>query len=85
MEHELSKIVGKPNDYFFCEKCRHLNWYENEECVGCGWKTPFEKKVLCGNSLEADSFEQWVKNEYDFWIIQEGYSEEEADEVRVEI
>lgn len=48
MEHELSKIVGKPNDYFFCEKCRHLNWYENEECVGCGWKTPFEKKVLCG-------------------------------------
>jgi predicted nucleic acid-binding Zn-ribbon protein len=33
MEHALSKIAVKPNDYFFCEKCGRLNWYDNENVL----------------------------------------------------
>lgn len=33
MNHKLSRIIAKPDDYRVCPKCRTINWYENGECV----------------------------------------------------
>jgi len=76
MEHELARIFQKPNDYKLCNKCNRLNWYENDCCIECG-SDDFKE---CG-----DGVEKWVNDEYEYWISTEGYSEEEADNVFVEI
>lgn len=34
MKTYIPKILGKPSDYWVCDKCKGLNWYENEVCSG---------------------------------------------------
>lgn len=74
MERQLGDIEGKLSDYKVCEKCGAINWYENEECV-CN-HTKFN------NSENA--IIEWLELEYKFWE-DEGYSEDEADNILVDV
>lgn len=38
MHQTIGRIAGKVNDYKICRECKTINWYENEECIGCGKK-----------------------------------------------
>lgn len=45
MKHSIARITAHETDYKLCiaqtpdfsHGCGRLNWYENEECVGCGY------------------------------------------------
>ncbi len=78
MEHTLEKIAAKPSDYTICKVCGRLNWYENTECVD----TDCSSDILIH---EANLFQEWIDNEYNFWLNEEGYMEEEADEIFYDI
>ena len=69
METTLFNVFSKPNDFKICKKCGALNWYENKECKECGSKEFKDDKK---------SILKWANNEFDFWIQKEGYNEEEA-------
>ena len=78
MEAQLIDIYCKQSDYKVCKKCKRLNWYENESCVNTD---------CCSNSFtdkDIDIEEAFAK-EWTFWIDEEGYTEKEADRVRVEV
>jgi uncharacterized protein with PIN domain len=76
MDRTLADILGKPSDFKVCEKCGRINWYENEKCIEC-------------NSEKFDESEKAVikavKQEYNYWINIEKYTEEEADNVIVDV
>ena len=76
MEHELARILGKPNDYKLCATCNIINWYENKICHNCGWDK--------FNNIEEDIIE-WAHDEYDYWLEHEGYEENEIDNILIEI
>ena len=76
MESQLAVIFGKESDYKLCKGCNRLNWYENEECIEC-YKTEFKE---VGKDIR-----KWIDDEYKFWVEEEKYSEEDADDVLVEV
>jgi RNA polymerase subunit RPABC4/transcription elongation factor Spt4 len=76
MDRTLADILGKPSDFKVCKKCGRINWYENEKCIGCNSKK-FDKNTEV--VIEA------VEKEYDYWINIEKYTEEEANDVVVEV
>jgi ribosomal protein L40E len=73
---DLQRISQKISDYKVCEHCNHLNWYENNECCICQNKTFSEK--------ESD-VDFAVKQEYKFWVNEEKYTEEQADNIDIEV
>jgi len=77
MEHTLGKIIVKAGDYKICKECNLINWYENETCHNCNTKDFTE-------IMSKELMEQFAEKEYRFWKA-EGYTEEEADEMIVEI
>jgi len=97
MEHKLGRVFQKPSDYKVCRECRALNWYENEECRCCGAKqysvTEEEAEKIgvedwdkydTGNfDKSEEAVREWCIIEYEYWIKEEGYTEEEADNVLV--
>jgi len=38
MKHKIEKILQNPNNYWVCNGCHNLNWYENDECHFCETK-----------------------------------------------
>ncbi len=69
----LNKILGKPNDYYICEECGALNFYENDGCRECNTIAPeindeMNKKVL-----------DWADEEYKFYQEELEYTEDECD------
>ena len=78
MKHTLNKIASKSNDYIICNSCKSLNWYENEFCNDCNNKLePVDEN--------EDAVYSWIKNEYEYWTKEEGYTEKEADNVIIYI
>ena len=75
-EVTLDTLVMKPSDFKVCEKCGKINWYENEDCIECGENKFNDSKV---------AVMKWAKDEYDYWMNVEGYTEEEADNVYIEV
>ena len=75
IEVDINGIETKPSDFKICKKCGALNWYENEECKDC-------------DSEEFDTSTEavlnWVEDEVEFWVKEEGYTEEQAYNVLVE-
>lgn len=76
MEAQLSTIFGKPSDYKVCQECKHLNWYENDTCCRCD---------STGFDADEDIVNTRIDSEYDFWITEELCSEEEADNIIIEV
>jgi len=78
IEMELLTAVGKPSDLKVCQVCKWLNWYENESC----------RNVDC----DSDSFHEdhksvtlAVQSEYDFYMTEEGMTEEQVDHIYIEL
>ncbi len=94
MQHKLSRILGKPNDYCVCTQCGVLNWYENEYCWNCGapqYEEVNEEEVEDWDDVRTENFNcnedavlKWVRDEYDYWA-EEGVSEDEADNILITI
>ena len=78
IEMELQTAVGKPSDLKVCHECKWLNWYENEECrnVDCTCTEFHEDQQNVNLAIQA---------EYDFYMIEEGMSEEEVDHILIEL
>ena len=75
MTHTLAKIFGKPNDYKLCSECGYLNWYENQYCVQCP-SDEFDNK--------SDHVQMYITDDYKFYES-EGYTEEEIDNILLEV
>lgn len=74
MEVQLIQIFSKPSDFKVCKKCKNINWYENETC--------FNLECTSGSFDEREEVvERTVEKEYWFWQEEEGYTEEQADNV----
>ena len=73
---DLQRIIQKPSDFKVCNYCNHLNWYENEECCSCQ-ETDFINTE--GNVIFC------IEREYKYWIEEEFYTEEEADNVQIDV
>jgi uncharacterized protein with PIN domain len=76
MERTLRDILQKLSDFKVCKNCSRINWYENESCIECG-NNEFDKR--------EEAVKEALEKEYDYWINIEKYSEEEADNVIVEV
>ena len=74
MEAELAQIFQKQHDYKVCSNCNALNWHENEGCFECGKKRFSIKKV-----------KNHIKEEYDYYLDVEKYSEKEIDAVKLRV
>jgi len=97
MQHELIRIFQKPSDYKVCRECRAINWYENEECQCCGAKQYLIDDSDADNVEDWDDYDtgnfddseeavrKWCEIEYEYWIKEEGYTEEEADNVFITV
>jgi hypothetical protein len=79
METVLIKIVQKPTDYKVCNQCKQINWYENECCknMECAVHNDYDET--------ADAVQDWIKDEYGFYMEEEFMSEEEVDNILVDI
>ncbi len=76
MTHSLAKIIGKTNDYKLCESCNSLNWYENQCCRSCSFKSFKE---------DGKGIEDYINEEYRFYKDEYDYSEDEIDEISKDI
>jgi RNA polymerase subunit RPABC4/transcription elongation factor Spt4 len=76
MERRLVDILQKLNDFKVCKKCGRINWYENENCIECS-SDEFDKS--------REAVRVAIENEYNYWINIEKYTEEEADNVIVDV
>jgi len=76
MQHTLAKIFGKPNDYKICKKCGALNWYENKECINCGFAYFYE---------DGKNVDSYVENEYSLYKEKYSLKEEEIDNILIEV
>lgn len=75
MEITLDQIFMKPSDFKICKSCKKINWYENKLC-SCGAKK-------FNNSETA--VQKAYQSELDFWIKEEGCTEQEADNIYYEV
>jgi hypothetical protein len=80
MEHTLSKIALKMTYYKICPACNKINWYENSQCINC--LEDLEEVEIVKDEAKWISI---ITGEYDFWINQEGYTEEEIDGIYLEV
>ncbi len=76
MLRDLQGIQQEPSDYKLCKECNHLNWYENEECCSCQNVTFSDNKK---DVLRA------IQEELNFWIYEEHYTEEQADNTSIDV
>lgn len=79
MEVELQQIEMKDTDFKVCEDCGCFNWYENDVCCRC-----FSENKD-GKAHFRDVGEEDIKTERNFWIKEEGYTEEETDHTMIEV
>jgi hypothetical protein len=80
MEHTLDKIISKPSDYKLCPLCGNVNWYENEDCYFCG-----DGDLRITDTMTREEMDDWWKDEYEFWKIEEVYDDEEIFNIKKEI
>jgi hypothetical protein len=73
-EFTTDYLLAKPTDFKMCVECKRPNWYENEYCthLDCT-STKFRKNGVIG----------YIKRDYKFYR-NEGYSEEEIDNILIE-
>ena len=78
MAYEVSyiEILSKPSDFKICDKCGRINWYENEVCIDCG-NDDFRD--------DQKEVEIAVDKEIFFYTESEGYTEEQAENIIVEV
>lgn len=76
MDVRLDKIMIKPQDFKLCKTCGDISWYKNTMCRDCG-SNEFKSN--------GEGIVDWAKMEYEFWEKVEGYSEDEADDVIIEV
>ena len=69
------KIYGKPTDYKLCNDCKAFNYYDNDECCRCGCREFKER--------EEDVITM-IESEYDFYMNEEGYTEDEVDLIEID-
>jgi len=72
MQVQLVDICSDPNDFKVCQKCRAINWYENEMCT----------RSSCTSSSFVDSEEAVLEEVYKWYEIYEdidGMSEMQID------
>ena len=77
MEQTLSNILGKARDYKMCQ-CNKINWYENAECVECGFR--FGKRV----KFNEKAVIKLIEADYDFYR-KNGYAESSIDDILVDV
>ena len=75
-ERQLQDILASPIDYKVCKSCGSINWYENEECITCGAGQFHTQK---------EAVLKWTEDEYKYWMEENGYSEQEADRIFIEV
>lgn len=77
MEVQLILIQSKPSDYKVCKCCGNIVWYEHDTCakIDCTCESFDEQE---GAVLKA------IESEYRFWL-EEGYKEEETDNILYEV
>ena len=77
VEVQLLTIFQKTSNFKVCRECSAINWYGNEKCV---------KEECCSTSFDEDEIRviNNVGKEYSFWK-EEGYSEDDSDEVYYEV
>ena len=78
IEIDLQEAVCKPHRLKVCHECRHLNWHDNEECVviGCDGTYFYGDQQNVNLAIQA---------EYDFYMVEEGMTEEEVDHIYIEV
>jgi len=78
IEMELMTAVSKPSDLKVCHKCGLLNWYENEVC----------RNTVCTCTEfheDQQNVNLAIQEEYNFYMVEEGMSEEEVDHIYIEV
>jgi hypothetical protein len=75
MHHTLGRIRDKPTDYKLCKECYSVNWYKNEFCVNCN-SEEFDE--------EAD-VREYIQEDIDYYISEEEFNEENAENLEVEV
>ena len=71
----IYKVLAKPRDYFVCEHCNMLNWYENDMCRDCNNLPPYEESTI--DEIAVKSYD-YAKDELDFYMAE--YGAEDIDE-----
>jgi hypothetical protein len=77
-EFTMIGIESDPSDLKVCKDCNCLNWHENESCIN-----PDCTSSSFDESEGAVSL--WHQKERGFYVEEEGYSEEEFNELFVEV
>jgi len=75
MERQMIQIVQKLNDFKVCKECSRINFYENEQCIN-------ENCSSIGFFEDENHVQHKVNLEYKFYH-DEGYSEDEIDEIEI--
>ena len=60
MQAKANAIIAKPNDYKVCVNCSSINWYENQNCHGCG-----NTKFIANKKKIFDEVDLYIDIEYD--------------------
>ena len=78
IEMDLMGAEMKPSDLKVCVECRNLNWYSNEECVNADCEcVTFDSGV--------DVVRARIREDYTFYMEEEGMTEEEVDDILIEV
>ena len=90
MKTYIPKILGKPSDYWVCEKCKGLNWYENEVCTGENSGTEckdFKPTPMNLDGIEHEKMKvlEWIYNELEFYKEEMDYAKDECDNIEIYI
>lgn len=76
METTYAQMFGKKNDYKQCRECFRPNWYDNEYCIECG-NTTFATRGM--------GIHSWIEQDYKYYMQEENYTEEEVDNIVIDI
>ena len=73
----LKEISQDPDKYKVCRNCEVvLNLFTNERCFICGMDEFDESE---------DAVNAWLEDNYSYWVIEEGYTKERADNILIEV
>ena len=71
MEHTYEKMIGKSSDYIECNNCGRINWHENDRCLDCNLS------ITNPDTMTDKHMDKFIKEEYNFYVNGEGYTEKE--------
>ena len=90
MKATINKIIGHSTDYWVCEKCNGLNWYENEVCTGENSGTnckDFKPTPMNLDGVEHEEMKvlNWVDAQLEFYKEEMDYTDDDCDNIEIYI